>query len=277
MGDLEYIMGQIPVSYRNGRGGGRGIGFMKTFSRSRVCLATVMGLLMACSTTKNDAAQAPRSDDLLELLTGFGESLSKRNFVKAVDYMVPEEKALMMENGSVPAEKQKMLLALPLQKLIRHPAIRVQDGHIAGIYNVLPNLRQGEPNSMAAATEEAAASETAGTESAAAEALKDPVADEASAAVTESSDEGVSASSGSANDPQLKSAVNKFFSAVNKKNWSSALAMMNDSERKLLLDDKGRLKESSKQRLAQIDQKNRDALMLQDGKLTGVTLLLPSD
>jgi hypothetical protein len=236
----------------------------------------MMGLLMACSTTKTDVAQAPRSDDLLELLTGFGESLSKRNFAKAVDYMVPEEKALMMENGSVPPEKQKMLLALPLQKLIRHPAIRVQDGHIAGIYNVLPNLRQGEANSMAAATEEGANPEAAaGTESA--EAPKGPMADEGSVAAA--SDEDASSTSGAANanDPQLKSAVNKFFSAVNKKNWSSALAMMNDSERKLLLDDKGRLKESSKQRLAQIDQKNRDALMLQDGKLTGVTLLLPGD
>jgi hypothetical protein len=237
----------------------------------------MMGLLMACSTTKTDVAQAPRSDDLLELLTGFGESLSKRNFAKAVDYMVPEEKALMMENGSVPAEKQKMLLALPLQKLIRHPAIRVQDGHIAGIYNVLPNLRQGEANSMAAATEEGANPEAAGSESAAAETPKGPMADEG--AVAAASDEDAASSSGAANanDPQLKSAINKFFSAVNKKNWSSALAMMNDSERKLLLDDKGRLKESSKQRLAQIDQKNRDALMLQDGKLTGVTLLLPGD
>jgi hypothetical protein len=53
--------------------------------------------------------------------------------------------------------------------------------------------------------------------------------------------------------------------------------MMNEGEKKLLLDDKGRMKESSKQRLSQIDQKNREALILQDGKLTGVTLLLPSD
>jgi hypothetical protein len=43
------------------------------------------------------------------------------------------------------------------------------------------------------------------------------------------------------------------------------------------VDDKGRLKESAKQRLTQMDQKNRDALVLQDGKLTGVTLLLPSE
>jgi hypothetical protein len=84
------------------------------------------------------------------------------------------------------------------------------------------------------------------------------------------------AGTGSA-DPQLKSAINKFFTAVNRRNWSGAVAMMNENERRLLVDDKGRLKESAKHRLAQIDQKNREALTLQDGKLTGVTLLLPND
>lgn len=251
---------------------------MKALSRSRVSLAAMVGLLMACAPTKKDTAQAPRSDDLLELLTGFGESLSKRNFTRAVDYMVPEEKALMMEGGSVPSDKQKMLLALPLQKLIRHPSIRVENGHIAGIYSVLPNLRQGEAAANLAG-DESASPEAAGmdgeplaTES------KGPMSEEAAAGPAPSDEDyeyGTVASS-DPNDPRLKSAVNKFFAAVNKRNWSSALAMMTESERKLLTDDKGRLKESAKQRLTQIDQKNREALMLQDGKLTGVTLLLPS-
>ena len=75
----------------------------------------------------------------------------------------------------------------------------------------------------------------------------------------------------------LKETVNKFFSAVNSRNWTGALALINEGERKLLVDEKGRLKESAKQRLAHIDQQNRGALVLQDGKLTGVTLLLPSE
>jgi hypothetical protein len=92
----------------------------------------------------------------------------------------------------------------------------------------------------------------------------------------EEADPSAMAGTGSA-DPQLKSAINKFFTAVNRRNWSGAVAMMNENERRLLVDDKGRLKESAKHRLAQIDQKNREALTLQDGKLTGVTLLLPND
>jgi hypothetical protein len=249
---------------------------MKKLSSPRVCLVAIMGILMACSSTSNrEATKAPASDDLLELLTGFGESLSKRNYVKAVDYMVPEEKAMMMEGGAVPTDKQKMLLALPLQKLIRHPGIRVENGHIAGIYAVLPNLRQGEANPMAPAesentTETAAASEeTSGAE------IKGPMA--AQAPESYSNEEISAAPEANANDPKLKAAANKFFAAINKRNWTSALAMMSENEKTFLVDDKGRLKESSKQRLSQMDQKNWEALVMQDGKLTGVTLLLPSD
>lgn len=272
-------MGQIPVSYRNGLGVGKGSNAMKKVSGYRVCLAAAMGLLMACSTTKKDVAQAPRSDDLLELLTGFGESLSKRNFEKAVDFMVPEEKALMMEGSSVPDEKQKMLLALRLSTLIRHPSIRVEDGHIAGIYSMLPNLRQGEASPMAMDAEGNGA-ESAEGDANTLTAESGPMAampDMPDAAVSEEGGSVAAAGDVNPDDQELKEAVNKFFAAVNKKNWSGALALMNDNEKKFLLDEKGRLKESSKQRLAQMDQKNKEALILQDGKLTGVTVLLPAD
>ena len=248
---------------------------MKTFARSRIGLVTAMGLLVACATSNKEVSQAPRSDDLLELLTGFGESLSKRNFTKAVDYMVPEEKALMLEGGVVPPEKQKMLMALPLQRLIRSPSVRVENGHIAGIYGLLPNLKQGEATNMASNESNGVPdSSSPGTVAA----PQGPMASEAPVAPSQDDDMAASmaASAGNPNDPQLKAAVSKFFAAVNRKNWSGALAMMNENERKMLLDDKGKLKESSKHRLAQIDQKNREALTLQDGKLTGVTLLLPS-
>lgn len=240
---------------------------MKLLMSARVGLVLVVGMLMACASSRQEASKAPQSDDLLELLTGFGESLSKRNFTKAVDYMVPEEKAMMMEGSQVSADKQKMLLALPLQRLIRHPAIRVENGKIAGIYTLLPNLNQGQAPSLS--SEDVPADDSSPTdETSTAEATDLPI--------EEDSDE---ATTGTANstDPRLKDTVNKFFSAVSRRNWSSALALMNDGERKLLLDDKGRIKESSKQRLSQMDTKNKDALLLQDGKLTGVTLLLPSE
>lgn len=241
---------------------------MKRLQIARIGLVAIVTLLMACaSSSRKETGQAPESDDLLELLTGFGESLSRRNFTKAVDYMVPEEKALMMEGSTVPADKQRMLVALPLQKLIRHPAVRVENGKIAGIYTLLPNLNQAPAVSLD--TEEAPVDDP----SLAASEL--PASDLPAA---EDGEEETEASDGTAvSDKHLKETVNKFFSAVNRRNWTGALALMNEGERKLLLDDRGRLKESAKQRLSQINQKDRDALILQDGKLTGVTLLLPSD
>jgi hypothetical protein len=180
-----------------------------------------------------------------------------------------------LEGGSVPPEKQKLLMALPLQRLIRNPSIRVENGHIAGIYGMLPNLKQGE-----AAANMAAANDSSSTEASASGDIGATGPMAAGASTEPAGEDGIEASAmAGANpaDPQLKSAVNKFFAAVNRRNWSSAVAMINESERRLLLDDKGRLKESAKHRLAQIDQKNRDAISLQDGKLTGVTLLLPND
>jgi hypothetical protein len=236
------------------------------FVTPRLGLIAVVSLLMACASGRKETSAVPETDDLLELLTGFGESLSKRNFERAVEYLVPEERALMLEGGSVPADKQRMLMALPLQKLIRHPAVRVENGRIAGIYTVLPNLNQaGSPelaaeepapdgDGMAAETPAEDADVSAGEETEVAAAPETPQA-----------------------DPMLKETVSKFFSAVNSRNWTGALALINEGERKLLVDEKGRLKESAKQRLAHIDQQNRGALVLQDGKLTGVTLLLPSE
>jgi hypothetical protein len=239
---------------------------MKMFVTPRLGLVAVVSLLMACASGRKETSEVPETDDLLELLTGFGESLSKRNFERAVEYMVPEERALMLEGGTVPSEKQRMLMALPLQKLIRHPAVRVENGRIAGIYTVLPNLNQAGSSDLAA--EEPAIEEegmAAGTPAGEAEAVATEEAEVAAAPETPQA------------DPLLKETVNKFFTAVNNRNWSGALALINEGERKLLVDDKGRLKESAKQRLSQIDQQNRGALVLQDGKLTGVTLLLPSD
>jgi hypothetical protein len=248
---------------------------MKTLLRAKIGLIAALGFLMACSgtrTAEQKAAVAPSSNDLLELLTGFGESLSKRNFAKAVDYMVPEEKAMMMEGGSVPADKQKALLALPLQKLIRHPAVRVEHGKIAGIYTLLPNLSQGT-----ASAAETIPGDAPADASAEAKPMDGSQGMAENSAAQPSDEENASPASVPQNDAKLQETVNKFFVAVNRKNWNGALALMNDGEKKLLLDDKGRLKASSKQRLAQMDQKNKEALVLQDGKLTGVTLLLPAD
>lgn len=245
---------------------------MKKIAGMRLGLIALVSLLMACASGRKEQAAAPESDDLLELLTNFGESISKRNYNKAVDYLVPEEKALMVDGGLVSPEKQKMLSALPLQKLIRNPSVRVENGKIAGIYPLLPNLRQASAADIAVPPEPTPEDD----------ALAAPNVEAGESGLSMNGEETpVGTPETSADSPAsahlLKATVNKFFAAVNRRNWQGALALMNESERRMLLDDKGRLKESAKQRLTHIDQQNRDALVLQDGKLIGVTLLLPSE
>jgi hypothetical protein len=83
--------------------------------------------------------------------------------------------------------------------------------------------------------------------------------------------------SSAADEAELKKSVQSFFSAVRQKNWNTVLSLMHEGEKRPLLDDKGRLKDSAKERLSRMDLANRGALTLQEGKLTGVTLLLPAD
>lgn len=228
-----------------------------------VSLAT---LFLACSSTHKDNSPPPGSNDILDLLTGFGESVSKRDFVKAVGYLTPSERALMLNaNGQVPEDKQKALAALHLSRLIRMPGVHVENGYLAGIYDILPNDREApagsaEESATAESTDGSAASEAPAEEMAAEEGQRPP--------------EGFGAPK---DDPELKQAVNKFFKAISQKNWNAALAMMNEDERKVLLDDRGKLKENAKSRLQNMDSNGKEALTLQDGKLTGVTLLLPAD
>lgn len=233
--------------------------------------------LSACSSTRKDPNQPAGSTDILDLLTGFGESISKRDYNKAVGYLVPEERAQLTDSrGQVPEDKQKALSNLRLARLIRMPGVRVENGYLAGIYNLLPNEHAPETASSGGEAGEGydAALEGMGSETA-------QLGSEGEAA-TEGEDESALASSennmGSAQpNPALNQAVDKFFKAIAQKNWNAALNLMNENERRALTDDKGRLKDVSKARLQNIDTGAKEALTLQDGKLIGVTLLLPSE
>jgi hypothetical protein len=243
-----------------------------------------LGLLgTGCSTTKKDPNQPQPSDDILELLTGFGESISQRDYQRAVGYLTPEDRSLILNaNGKVPEDKQRALSALPLQRLIRSQGVRVEGGYLAGIYDRLPVLR---PIDELATQSESSSETPSGIEN---------------GREDESQTLGQSATGGyedlldgkeapelaemelpqvSPEEAQLKAAVRDFFQALNQGKYQDALSLVNENERSIFLDDKGRLKNSAKQRLEKIDQRtsSRDALLLRDGKITGVTLLLPPE
>ncbi len=114
----------------------------------RATLITTVLLLWGCASNKdkNDAAalQVKGSNDILDLLTGFGESVSRRNFERAVQYLVPEDRAKILDaQGHVPEDKQRAMTALSLQRLIRTPGVRVEGGYLAGIYDIIAREEAG--------------------------------------------------------------------------------------------------------------------------------------
>ena len=206
-------------------------------------------LIISCSSSRR-ANEVPKSDDLLELLTGFGEAISQRNFQKAVQFLTEEERyRITGGQKEVPEEMQQRLMALPLQKLIRKSSIRVEDGRIAGIYAILPSLEHGQVDSTALELAQE----------------QDEFSDELSIPEEEEI---------SPEEELLQEMTQEFFSAIDNKNWEQALQLIHENERKILVDDSGKLTETAKSRLSRINR-NIDAMMLRDGKLTGITLLLP--
>jgi hypothetical protein len=254
-------------------------GFAKMKKPFRIIVTSLTAatfcLLMACSSSRKESNVPQGSNDILDLLTGFGESVSKRDYNKAVGYLVPEERAQLTDSrGQVPEDKQKALSSLRLARLIRMPGVRVENGYLAGIYNVLP-LNEGERPVSSETGEDPLLSE--GSPAAESEEVATEQASEENSGEGSEDMYGAKAAENPAENPELTEAVNKFFKAVSQKNWQVALSMMNDNEKKILTDDKGRLKETSKNRLKNIDSAGKEALTLQDGKLTGVTLLLPAE
>ncbi len=229
---------------------------------SRFVVVAMTASLLACASNRGSTAQSnmpPQNDDLLTLLTGFGESISKKDFLYAVNHLTPNEREQILDaRGQVPEEKQNQLQALELQRLIRLPSVRVVEGRLAGIVELLPNLRQGDGVTL---------SEEAGSEQTSSLDPLDPAAD------LEASQEVAAAD---VTQSELQETVGKFFSAVSAQNWKGALALINENERKLFVDAKGNISEDAKQRLAKIDRSNPQAFAMKDGTLVGVTLLLPA-
>jgi|GEM_PF-2302652 len=237
-------------------------------------LLALTAFFMACSSSRKENAPNPGSNDILDLLTGFGESISKRDFKQAVGYLTPSERSMILDaNGEVPPGKQDALASLRLARLIRMPSVHVEGGYLAGIYEILPLDASGQAVANEAPPME---NEFSGDDAAGAYGqVANPEGNGTEAVAMTEPD--LEAQEAAKDKEELNQAVNQFFKAVSQKNWNAALAMVNENERKILVDDKGKLKEDSKSRLQHLDTDGKEALTLQDGKLTGITLLLPAE
>jgi hypothetical protein len=220
---------------------------MRPWTLTGLALAGILGILPAtgCSSARKAEAAAPA--DRLETLTNFTIALSKRDFTAAAGMLAPGERLrLVGESGSIKEEYRDRIRAMRLSTMMNNPAIRVDQGLILGIHDVLPVVDQAPTDDYALVFDDSAAP---------APEQADPEAGEREA---------------------LRKAARAFFKSVEAKDWKSAFALLDEQEREAFLRVDGKIKPGAKRRLAAIDTASWEALTLEDGKLSGAVLLVPA-
>ena len=186
----------------------------------------------------------------LDVLTSFTLDLSKRDFAAAVRIMSVSDRSRMVDrDGLVRPEYRERLLALRLSTLLNNPAIKEEQGKIGGIYEILPVLAQALPVEK----------------------------DSAATGVTEDEESSLTAKTDTSDDgrQELRKATNAFFKSVKSKNWNRALGMVYADEKKVFVKNDGQIRPGVRRRLGAIDTSSWEALELQNGKLTGIVLIIP--
>lgn len=222
-----------------------------------LALVGLLGAILAtgCSSTRKAGAAEP--GDRLETLTNFTIALSKRDFASAAGMLAPGDRLrLVGESGSIKEDYRERLRGMRLSTLMNNPMIRIDQGLILGIHDVLPVVDQAPTDDYALVFDDspAPASMAAPAESPAPE-QADPESEEREA---------------------LRKASRAFFKSVEAKDWKRAFALLDEKERQVFLRVDGKIKPSAKQRLAAIDTSSWQALALEDGKLSGAVLLIPA-
>lgn len=222
-----------------------------------LALAGILGVLLAtgCASTRKAESAAP--GDRLETLTNFTLALSKRDFESAAGMLAPGDRLrLVGEAGSIKEEYRDRMRAMRLSTLMNNPAIRVDQGRILGIYDVLPVFGQAPVEDYALVFDDSATA--------------------APAAVPEAEPAPAQADPGAAEREALRQAARAFFKSVEAKDWKRAFALLDEQEREAFVRVDGKIKPDAKRRLAAIDTSSWEALTLEDGKLSGAVLLIPA-
>ena len=154
---------------------------------------------------------------------------------------------LLRPEGILP-EYRDRVRAIRRTTLLNNPLIEVKHGLIYGISDVLPVLALGEADTLGLHVRP--------------DSLVAVVPD--SGKIAESR-----------NQKELKRTSEAFFRAVSRRDWKKAMDYLDVQDRGDFLDAKGKVKEEARERLAEVDTSEWDALTLKDGKLTGVVLIIP--
>lgn len=242
----------------NGRGACAGLGAF---------LVSLALLGAGCSPAPRTKVAFGKETDRLEVLTTFTLAVSKRDFHSATLLIDPSERGLFLDDkGIMRAEFQERLRAMRRTTLMNNPAITVSQGRILGIYGVMPMLEHGTPANVA--TEESGADSAGATVE---------VSTEDSMEVSAGAEADLPAEAGHDGDKDaLRKAADTFFQSVRAGKWNQALGLVNAREKEAFVRPDGKLKEGTRQRLSAIDTSSWEALALEEGKLSGVILLIPA-
>lgn len=207
-------------------------------------------LLTACA----GASSGNRTDrNRLEVLTDFTLALSKRDFGSASSMMATRDRMRVAdEKGGVLPQYKERLCAMRLTTLVNNPMIRIEHGKILGIYDLLPVLVQAQAH---VAEKDSAQATTAESEAGPSEEeIRHDQAQE-----------------------ELRKASEDFFRLVQAGKWKKAIGLLNEGEKDGFLRSDGRLKEGTRRRLAAVDTSSWEALALENGKLSGIVLIIPAN
>ena len=215
----------------------------KSGTRRSAWAAAALVFLAACA-GKPRTGFGAGEQGRLDILTAYTLALSKRDFRTAADLLAPADREkLLGSDGQVKEEFRDRLRAMRLSTLSSNPLVTLERGRIRGIFDLLPVLEQGEPAPVVAdappETPPIALEEEPGRE-------------------------------------ELRSAAAAFFRSVRAREYRMAIGMLAPGERAVFLREDGRVKEGMRRRLAAVDTAAWGALALEDGKLTGVVLIIPS-
>lgn len=209
--------------------------------------AAALALLSACAGKPRTAFESG-DRGRLEILTNYTLALSKRDFRAAAAMLAPvDRERLLGADGLVRPEYRDRLRAMRRSTLVSNPLVAIEDGRIRGIYDLLPVLEQGEPAPVFADVPADAPPEA-----------PLPVLDD------------------EPGREELRAATAAFFRSVRARDYRKAMGMLAPDERRVFLREDGRVKDEARRRLAAVDTSAWDALTLEDGKLTGVVLIIPS-
>ena len=207
-------------------------------------------LFAACAGDSRRVAQPKHGNDRLEILTSYTLALSKRDFPTAVGMISQADRDRMLgADGQVTPEIQERLRAMRLTTLVRNPLISIEEGRIRGLYDLLPVLDQSAPMESAAP------------------------------GISHEDPESLPAAAAGAEEPgrkELRAAAEAFFRSVQDQRWKKALSMVNPGERQVFLKGDGKIKPAATRRLAAIDTSSWEALDIEEGKLSGVVLIIPA-